>query len=77
MFRNGTSSLNKRIVRPCRSAKRRQTVRWCNLGRWIQVDSETSTAMDALKRHLGNDRSDDARVGRALVREQPAVRFGL
>ncbi len=31
------------------------------------VDSETSTAMDALQRHLGNDRADDARVGRALV----------
>ena len=43
------------------------------------VDSETSTAMDALQEYLGNERKMDARVGRALVRQDnknysPSVR---
>ena len=36
------------------------------------VDSETSTAMDALKVYLGNERAADARVGRATVRGDSA-----
>ena len=33
------------------------------------VDSETSTAMDALKQYLQNEKQADARVGRTLVRQ--------
>ena len=33
------------------------------------VDSETSTAMDALKQYLQNEKQADARVGRAIVRQ--------
>lgn len=33
------------------------------------VDSETSTAMDALRQYLQNDKQADARVGRTLVRQ--------
>ena len=33
------------------------------------VDSETSTAMDALKQYLQNEKQADARVGRAFVRQ--------
>ena len=33
------------------------------------VDSETSTAMDALRQYLQNDKQGDARVGRTLVRQ--------
>ena len=36
------------------------------------VDSETSTAIDALKVYLGDERADDARVGRATVRKDSA-----
>ena len=36
------------------------------------VDSETSTAMDALQEYLGDERKMDARVGRALVRQDNA-----
>ena len=33
------------------------------------VDSETSTAMDALRQYLQNEKQGDARVGRAMVRQ--------
>ena len=36
------------------------------------VDSDTSTAIDALKVYLGNERADDARVGRATVSSDSA-----
>ena len=36
------------------------------------VDSDTSTAIDALKVYLRNERADDARVGRATVRKDRA-----
>ena len=58
-----------------RSADRQQQGTGAAIARMFggsAVDNETSTAIDALKVYLGNERKDDARLGRSAVRSDSA-----
>ena len=60
-----------------RSADRQQQGTGAAIARMFggsAVDNETSTAIDALKVYLGNERKDDARLGRSAVRSD-STRF--